>query len=81
MSIVLKLLPKKAAADTDSFVTVNPDTPNVLQTMMKLEKTNARAKTANKVALETEKEKDEAENEVEELKRQLQPKRVFMIFL
>jgi hypothetical protein len=42
---------------------------------MKLERVNGRAKTANKVALEEEKEKDTAEKEVEELKRQLQPKR------
>ena len=42
---------------------------------MKLERANARAKTANKVALEAEKEKDAAEKAVEELKRQLQPKR------
>jgi hypothetical protein len=54
---------------------VNPDTPNVLQAMMKLEQTKARAKTANKVALETEKENDAVEKAVEELKRQLQPKR------
>jgi uncharacterized protein (DUF111 family) len=54
---------------------VYPDTPNVLQAMMKLEQANARAKTANKVALEAEKEKDVAEKAVEELKRQLQPKR------
>ena len=42
---------------------------------MKLERANARAKTANKVALEAEKEKGAAEKAVEELKRQLQPKR------
>jgi hypothetical protein len=54
---------------------VDPDTPNVLQAMMKLEQAKARAKTANKVALETEKEKDAADKAVEELKRQLQPKR------
>ena len=42
---------------------------------MKLEQANARAKTTNKVALEAEKEKDAAEKTVEELKRQLQPKR------
>ena len=44
-------LAKKAAADADaaSAVTVNPDAPNVLQTMMKLEQANARAKTVNKV--------------------------------
>ena len=47
---------------------MNPDAPNVLQAMMKLEQANARAKTANKVALEAEKEKDAAEKEVEELK-------------
>ncbi len=43
---------------------------------MKLEQAKARAKTASKVALEAEKEKDAAEKAVEELKRQLQPKRV-----
>ncbi len=43
--------------------------------MMKLEKAKARAKTASKVALEAEKEKDAAEKTLEELKRQLQPKR------
>jgi hypothetical protein len=63
---------KKAAADAASAATVNPDAPNVLQAMMKLEQANARAKTANKVALEAEKEKDAAEKAVEELKRQLQ---------
>jgi hypothetical protein len=67
-------LAKKAAADAASAATVDPDAPNVLQAMMKLEQANARAKTANKVALETEKEKDAAEKTVEELKRQLQPK-------
>ncbi len=39
--------------------------------MMKLEQAKARAKTANKVALEAEKEKDAVEKSVEELKRQL----------
>jgi hypothetical protein len=38
--------------------------------MMKLEKAKARAKTANKVALESEKERDDTETAVEELKRQ-----------
>jgi hypothetical protein len=42
---------------------------------MKLEQVKTRAKTANKVALEAEKEKDAVEKAVEELKRQLQPKR------
>ncbi len=43
--------------------------------MMKLEEAKARAKTTNKVALDLEKEKDTVEKTVEELKRQLQPKR------
>jgi hypothetical protein len=43
--------------------------------MMKLEQANAREKPANKVDLETEKEKDTAEKTVEELKLQLQLKR------
>jgi hypothetical protein len=60
---------KKAVADDASTATVNPDTPNVLQAMMKLEQANARAKNTNKVALEAEKEKDAAEKTVEELKR------------
>ncbi len=67
---------KKAAADAASAATVSPDTPNVLQAMMKLDQSKGRAKTVNKVALEAEKEKDAAEKAVEELKRQLQPKRV-----
>jgi hypothetical protein len=71
----VEALTKKAAADTDSAATVNPDTPNVLHAVMKLEQAKARAKTANKVALEAEKEKDAAEKSVEELKRQIQPKR------
>ncbi len=41
----------------------------VLQSMMKLEQSKTRAKTSNKVALETEKEKNAAEKAVEELKR------------
>jgi hypothetical protein len=68
-------LTEKDAADTVSSATVSPDTANVLQAMMKLEQAKARAKTANKVALEAEKERDAAETAVEELKRQLQPKR------
>jgi hypothetical protein len=58
-------------ADAVSTVTVSPNTANVLQSMMKLEQAKARAKTANKVALEAEKERDTAETAVEELKRQL----------
>ncbi len=67
---------KKAIGDISSVATVSPDTPNVLQTMMKLEQAKTRAKTTNKVALEAEKEKDAAEKAVKELKRQIQPKRV-----
>jgi hypothetical protein len=55
--------------DVASTDTVNPNTPNVLQVMMTLEQAKARAKTANKVALETEKEKYATEKTVEELKR------------
>jgi len=54
---------------------VNPDTPNVLQTMMQFHQANTRAKNANKIFLETEKEQDADEKTVEELKRQIQPKR------
>jgi hypothetical protein len=68
-----EVLTKKDSADAASGATVNPDTPNVLQAMMQLEQAKTRAKTANRVALEAEKEKDAAEKEVEELKRQLHP--------
>ena len=74
MSNALKVLLKKAAADTQASVDVSPDTPNVLQVMMKLEQAKTRAKASNKVALEEEKEKDATEKATEELKRQLQPK-------
>ena len=66
---------KKDAADAASAATVSPDTPNVLQAMMQLEQAKSRAEAANKLALEAEKERDAAEKAVEELKRQLQPKR------
>ena len=68
-------LTKKAAADADSAATVSPDAPNVLQAMMQLRQAKSRAEAANKLALEAEKERDAAEKAVEELKRQLQPKR------
>ena len=42
---------------------------------MQLEQAKTRANAASKLALEAEKEKDAAEQAVEELKRQLQPKR------
>ena len=51
-------LAKKAAADAQVDAVVSPDAPNVLQAMMQLEQTKNRAKAANRVALETEKEKD-----------------------
>ena len=65
---------KKAADDADSSATVSPDLPNVLQAMMQLRQAKSRAEVANKLAQE-EKERDAAEKAVEELKRQLQPKR------
>jgi hypothetical protein len=43
--------------DVVSDVTVNPDTPNTFQSMMTLEQDKCRAKIANVVALETEKER------------------------
>jgi hypothetical protein len=68
-------LAKKAAADAASAATVDPDAPNVLQAMMQLQQAKSRAEAANKLALEAEKERDAAEKAVEELKRQLHPKR------
>jgi hypothetical protein len=68
-------LAKTAAADAVSAATVSPDPPNVLQAMMQLRQAKSRAEAANKLALEAEKERDAAEKAVEELKRQLQPKR------
>jgi hypothetical protein len=49
---------EKDAADAASSTTVSPDTPNVLQTIMQLEQVTFRAETANKIALEEEKESD-----------------------
>jgi hypothetical protein len=69
------LFAKKAAADVASPATVSPDTLNVMQAMMKLEQVKARTKPPNKVALEPERKKDAVEKTVEELKRQLEPKR------
>jgi predicted nucleic acid-binding Zn-ribbon protein len=43
--------------------------------MMQLQQVKSRAEAANKFALEEEKKRDAAEKAVEELKRQLQPKR------
>jgi hypothetical protein len=52
---------KKDASDAASTATVSPDTPNVLQTMMQLEQAKSHTETANKLALETEKERDSVE--------------------
>ena len=68
-------LAKKAAADTVSTATVNPDAPNVLEAMVQLEQARTRAKAANKLALDAEKEKDAAEQEVQRLQQLLQAKR------
>ncbi len=66
---------KKAAAAAASAATVSPDTSNVLQAMMQLEQAKSRAEATNKLVLEAEKERDAAEKAVEELKRQLHPRR------
>ena len=72
-------LAKKTAVDGEGAGAVSleesPDTPNVVQAMMQLEQAKTRSNAANKLALEEEKELDAAEKAVEELKRQLQPKR------
>ncbi len=53
---------KKAVPDAQAAAVVaSPDTPNMLQAMMQLEQAKNRAKAANKVTLEKEKEKDDAE--------------------
>jgi hypothetical protein len=39
-----QVVTKKAATDAQAVATVNPDTPNVIQSMMKLEQAKARAK-------------------------------------
>ena len=58
-------LTKKNAADAQAAAAVSPDAPNVLQAMMQLEQAKTRAKTDNKLVLETEKEKDADEQAVE----------------
>ena len=65
---------KKAAADADSATTVSPNTPNVLQTMVQLEQVKTRAKTANKVDLDSEKEQDDDEQKVQRLQQVIQVK-------
>ncbi len=69
-----QIVAKKAAVDDASAVTVSPDTPNVLQTMMQFRQDKSRTEVANKFSLEAEKERDTAEKAVEELKWQLQHK-------
>ncbi len=54
---------------------MTPDAQNVLQAMMQLEQAKTRTKSANKVALHAEKEKDAAEQEVQRLQQLLQAKR------
>jgi hypothetical protein len=54
---------------------VNPDAPNVLDAMVQLEQARTRAKATNKLALDAEKEKDAAEQEVQRLQQLLQAKR------
>ena len=49
-----------------SAATVSPDTPNVLQAIMKLDQVKTRTKTTNKVALESEKKRDDSEKIVEQ---------------
>ena len=58
---------KKASSDADSVDTVSPNTPNVLQSMVQLEQTKTRAKAVYQVDLDTEKEKDDTEQEVQRL--------------
>jgi hypothetical protein len=65
MSNALNLLLKKFAADAQAAAAVSPDAPNVLQAMMQLEQAKTRAKAANKLALDAEKEKDASEQEVQ----------------
>jgi hypothetical protein len=60
---------KKGAADAASVAAVSPDAPNVLQAMMQLEQAKTRAKAANRVAMDAEKEKDAAEQEVQRLQQ------------
>jgi hypothetical protein len=60
---------KLAATDAQTGASVSPDTPNVLEAMVQLE-ARTRAKAANKLALDAEKEKDD-EQEVQKLKQLL----------
>ncbi len=66
---------KKRVDDVVSAATVNPDAPNVLDAMVQLEQARTRAKATNKLALDAEKEKKAAEQEVQRLQQVLQAKR------
>jgi hypothetical protein len=55
---------------------VSPDTPNVLEAIVHLEQTRTRAIDVNKFVLDLEKEKDDAEQEVQRLQQVLQVKKV-----
>jgi hypothetical protein len=50
-------LGKEDPTDAQAAVAVRPDTPNVLQAIMKLDQVKTRTKTTNKVALESEKKR------------------------
>jgi hypothetical protein len=58
-----------------SAATVSPDAPKVLEAMVQLEQARTRAKAANKLTLDVEKEKDVTEQEVQRLQQLLQSKR------
>ncbi len=50
---------------------MSPDTPDVLQAMMQFWQAKSRGEVANKLALESEKEKDAAEKAVKDLTRRI----------
>ncbi len=56
---------------------MSPDTPNVLEAIVHLEQTRTRAIDVNKFVLDLEKEKDDAEQEVQRLQQVLQVKKVW----
>ncbi len=82
-------LTKKASADAQVPAAVSADTPSVVETMMLFQQVKKRSqvaqdrakvaqdqtKTTKKVALETEKDNDTAQKEVQELQRVMEPKR------
>ena len=59
----VQALVKKTAVDDQTVAVVSPDTPNVIQSMMQVDQTKTHVKSANKVALEEEKEKDDEKEE------------------